>query len=62
MASIIGGLAYWALVAMGVNANIGVLVTFFTVCAIRWIAVRYHISLPLLRDEDEVEERRRRKS
>ncbi len=62
MASIIGGLAYWALVAMGVNANIGVMVTFFTVCAIRWIAVRYHISLPLLHDEEEVEERRRRKS
>lgn len=52
MASIIGGLAYWALVVLGMNANIVALLAFLIVCVIRMLAVRYHISLPLLHEEE----------
>ena len=31
---------------------LGINTTFFVVCAIRWLAIRYHISLPILRNEE----------
>ena len=52
MACVIGGLIYWALCYLGVSLYVTVVASFVTVCAIRLLAVRYHISLPKLRDEE----------
>lgn len=52
MASIFGGLVYWVLMRLGMDLNITVVVTFVVVCVIRLLAVKYHISLPVLKGED----------
>ncbi len=52
MASIFGGLVYWALMRLGMDMNITVVVTFVVVCVIRLLAVKYHISLPVLKGEE----------
>ena len=52
MACVVGGLTYWLLSWLQVSLYITVIATFATVCAIRFLAVRYHISLPKLRDEE----------
>jgi uncharacterized membrane protein YeiH len=52
MASILGGLVYWVLIELGVDMSITVVVAFVVVCLIRFLAVKYHISLPVLRGED----------
>lgn len=51
MACVVGGLTYWLLSWLQVSLYITVIATFAIVCAIRFLAVRYHISLPKLRDE-----------
>ena len=53
MASVAGGLIYWLLAALGINIVITSRVTFFVICLVRYVAVRYHISLPLLRGEND---------
>lgn len=53
MASVSGGLIYWLLAALGINIGITSIVTFFVICLVRYVAVRYHISLPLLRGEND---------
>lgn len=53
MASIVGGLLYWLLLALGVNVGVTTLATFLLICTIRFLAMRYHISLPHLHGEDE---------
>lgn len=53
MACVVGGLIYWGLWSCGASLYITVLASFFVVCIIRFIAVRYHISLPLLRGEED---------
>lgn len=57
MACVAGGLAYWGLSYLGVSLYITVIVAFCVVCAIRLLAVRYHISLPKLRDEEQTVEK-----
>ena len=52
MACVVGGLVYWALWELGVTLYVVVPVTFVVVCAIRFLAVKYHISLPKLRSEE----------
>lgn len=52
MACIVGGFAYWGLWSLGVSLYITVVVSFLVVCIIRFLAVKYHISLPKLRDEE----------
>jgi uncharacterized membrane protein YeiH len=52
MASVIGGLLYWVLCLFHVSVSINVVATFLLICLIRFFAVKYHISLPLLRGED----------
>ena len=52
MASIVGGLLYWVLISLGVDVSITVVSTFLVVCVIRFLAVRYHLSLPRLRLEE----------
>lgn len=51
MACVIGGITYWVLMMLGISMPIAVIATFLMVCAIRFIAVRYHISLPTLHGE-----------
>lgn len=51
MASVAGGLVYWLLTLAGLNVGLSSITTFFVICLIRFLAVRYHISLPILRDE-----------
>ena len=53
MACVIGGLVYWGFSCLDVSLYVTVVASFVTVCAIRLLAVKYHISLPTLRDEDE---------
>lgn len=50
LACIAGGLLYWALFSLGVNIWITVISSFLIVCLIRYFAVRYHLSLPKLRE------------
>lgn len=52
MASILGGLVYWVLISLDVNVSITVVSSFLVVCVIRFLAVRYHLSLPRLRLEE----------
>lgn len=52
MASIVGGIAYWVLIRLGVDLGVTVVTSFLIVCAIRFLAVRYHLSLPHLRLEE----------
>lgn len=49
MASIGGGMLYWFLVVMGVSVPIAAFWSFVFICLARFLAVRYHISLPILR-------------
>ncbi|MCI6549756.1 MAG: trimeric intracellular cation channel family protein [Prevotella sp.] len=53
MASIAGGLLYWAMTSIGVNVGVTAVVTFLLISLIRYVAVRYHISLPHLHSEEE---------
>jgi len=50
MAALFGGTLYWALITFGVPKEISTIVTFLTICLIRFFAVKYHISLPKLND------------
>lgn len=52
MASIVGGLLYWIMMEAGVNVGVTVVATFVLVVLIRFLAVRYHISLPVLKGEE----------
>ncbi len=52
MACIVGGVFYWLLTIMGVNMEITSLITFIAICAIRFLAVRFDISLPKLKSEE----------
>lgn len=49
MASIAGGLLYWGLYMLHINIALTVIASFLLVVTIRFVAVCYHISLPVLR-------------
>ena len=51
MASVAGGLLYWLLFKLEVNVGFTSIATFLAICCIRFLAIKYHISLPILRDE-----------
>ena len=52
MASIAGGVLYWLLFKLHVNLALTVISVFLVICIIRFLAVKYHISLPILKSED----------
>lgn len=52
MASILGGAAYWLLLELQVDMTVSVVVSFILICAIRLLAVKYHITLPALKGEE----------
>jgi uncharacterized membrane protein YeiH len=51
MACVVGGVAYWGLHELGVAAEISAVVSFIATCLIRFLAVRYHLSLPVLKEK-----------
>lgn len=51
MASVLGGIVYWLLGYYGCPLEITVIATFLVICIIRFLAVRYHLSLPILKSE-----------
>ena len=53
MASILGGLVYWLLMYAGFSVGIVAVVTFVIICLVRFLAVKYHISLPILHGEEQ---------
>lgn len=52
MASVAGGLLYWAMFKMGISLPVTVITVFLLICIIRFLAVKYHISLPILKSEE----------
>ena len=51
MASILGGITYWLLNYFNTPLEVTVVVSFLLICLMRFLAVRYHLSLPTLKDE-----------
>lgn len=52
MASIVGGLLYWVMISLHINLAITAVATFVFIVLIRFLAVKYHISLPVLKGEE----------
>ena len=52
MACVVGGLAYWAGIEVGIPVGVTAIISFVVTCVIRFLAVRYHISLPILKSEE----------
>lgn len=55
MASVAGGFLYWLLTILNVNVAVTVGATFALIVAIRIFAVKYHISLPILKEERDLD-------
>lgn len=51
MAAVLGGITYWFLDILMVPIEATVIASFMVTCLIRFLAVRYHLSLPTLKDE-----------
>lgn len=52
MASIVGGLLYWVMIIADINLAVSAAATFVFIVLVRFLAVKYHISLPVLKGED----------
>lgn len=52
MASIVGGLLYWVMITIDINLAVSAAVTFAFIVIVRFLAVKYHISLPVLKGEE----------
>ena len=48
MASVMGGLAYWLTIQLDNSVELSAIISFAVTCVIRFLAVRYHLSLPKL--------------
>ena len=51
MASVLGGITYWGLNILGVSIEVTVIVSFLVISIIRFLAIRFHLSLPTLKDD-----------
>ena len=51
MAAVAGGITYWLFDYFGITVEVTVISSFLVTCLIRFLAVRYHLSLPTLKDE-----------
>lgn len=51
IASVAGGIVYCFLSVYGPSIEVSVVVSFVVICLLRFLAVRYHLSLPILKDE-----------
>lgn len=52
-ASIFGGILYWMLDALRTNVAVTVVIVFLFIVIVRILAVKYHISLPVLKSDEE---------
>lgn len=52
MTTVVGGLIYWFLIYIGAGVKVTSLVTFAVICILRYLAVRYDLSLPKLKSEE----------
>ncbi len=52
MTCIVGGLFYWLLYVFGVHTAVTSILTFLLICLLRFLAIRYHLRLPTLRNDD----------
>ena len=52
MAAVLGGITYWLLDYCGASIEVTVIASFIVTCLMRFLAVRYHLSLPTLKDEN----------
>jgi uncharacterized membrane protein YeiH len=51
MAAVLGGTTYWLLDIYNLSIEVTVIASFIVTCLIRFLAVRYHLSLPVLKNE-----------
>lgn len=51
MVSVAGGMLYWLLIWLGIATELSAFIVFFFIIILRFMAVKYHISLPKLRDD-----------
>ena len=51
MAAVLGGVTYWILAEIGSPIEVTVIFSFLVTCLMRFLAVRYHLSLPTLKEE-----------
>ena len=54
MACVLGGLAYWGGIMLGLPVEITAMISFTTTCLIRFLAIRYHVSLPILHEDKRI--------
>jgi len=52
MASVLGGIVYWAGIELGLPIELTAIGSFLLTCLIRFLAVRYHLSLPILKNDE----------
>lgn len=50
IAAVLGGITYWFLDALNTPVEITVISSFIVTCMIRFLAVKYHLALPKLKD------------
>lgn len=50
-ACVAGGFLYWGLALLNISVTWMAAITFVVVCSIRFLAVKYHITFPTLKDE-----------
>ena len=51
MASVCGGVLYWIMISLHISVALSAIATFLFIVVIRFLAVKYHISLPVLKGE-----------
>lgn len=51
MAAVLGGITYWFLDIIHCPIEVTVIASFVLICLMRFLAVRYHLSLPILKGE-----------
>lgn len=51
IAAVLGGITYWMLDSLSVNIELTVILSFTVTCLMRFLAVRFHLSLPTLKSE-----------
>ena len=51
MAAVLGGVTYWILAELDAPIEVIVISSFLVTCLMRFLAVRYHLSLPTLKEE-----------
>ena len=55
VACVLGGIAYWAGIEAGLPIEMTAIASFTLTCLIRFLAVRYHIQLPILKGEEQMD-------